>query len=471
MKKLSRSTRRYRPDSDYPSGVPGLGADSPDPAMPRRRYVLAERPGWSVAASIFAHVAVLGAAGFIAYHLTQAREARNAESRTLAPNGVVAIELPAFSEGSILVDRVEVPEGTPPDAHGGSTVARIDTGTAGRGGSAAGETAVNLAAIDDAMKRSPDLRSHLDRDQDQRLKTAKLRTTHEDRRATTNPMELTFLASGTGEHQERRANAPVDPSRGSLIAPRASVQGGHAGSRALDEVEGPGASPGSARPGNLLASPGLGVRNGEAGSRHTDAARIAYGRPAVTEGPPTVTANYNGRPNDTIDSDQEVAAIIQSQVRASFAGGIGGQGRGGTSGPSADPGAGGTAGAGSVAKPMGAGDGDVFDWYSNDPNLMPYLRKIHAKVNPLWKDAFPKSAMIELKQGTVILEFTIALDGSVTVHWPPTRPSGIEEFDRNCADAIRRAGPFEPIPAALREQGRTKLHIRAPFVAKNPIVK
>ncbi|MBS2015239.1 MAG: energy transducer TonB [Deltaproteobacteria bacterium] len=427
--------------------------------------------GWSIVASVATHGALLGLAALVAYHLTQSREARMAESRTLAPGGAVAIELPSFSEGSLLVDRVEIPEGTPPDAHGGATMARVDTGSLGKGGTPSGEKAVNLASIDDAMKKSPDLRSHLDRDQDQRMRTAKFRTTHEDRRATTNPMELTFLATGSGEQQERRANAPVDPSRGSLIAPRASVAGGHAGTRSNEEAEGPGASPGAARPGQLLASPGVGVRNGEPGPRHHEGARIAYARPAVTEGSPTVTANYAGRPNDTIDSDQEVAAIIQSHVRASYAGGVGGEGRGGSAGPAPDPGAGGSAGAGSVAKPLGAGDGDVFDWYSNDPNLMPYLRKIHAKVNPLWKDAFPKSAMIELKQGTVILEFTVALDGTVSVHWPPTRPSGIEEFDRNCADAIRRAGPFEPIPAALREQGRTRLHIRAPFVAKNPIVK
>ena len=120
---------------------------------------------------------------------------------------------------------------------------------------------------------------------------------------------------------------------------------------------------------------------------------------------------------------------------------------------------------------LGAGDVDVFDWYTNDPMLLPYFRKIHAKVDPLWRDAFPRSALLELKQGTVILEFTIAADGSVKVSWPPARPSGIDEFDRNCADAIRRAGPFDPIPAALREMGRTSLRIRAPFVAKNPVVK
>jgi allantoinase len=50
-------------------------------------------------------------------------------------------------------------------------------------------------------------------------------------------------------------------------------------------------------------------------------------------------------------------------------------------------------------------------------------------------------------------------------------PSGIDEFDRNCADAIRKAGPFEPIPQALKDRGYTQLRIRAPFEARNPIVK
>ena len=52
--------------------------------------------------------------------------------------------------------------------------------------------------------------------------------------------------------------------------------------------------------------------------------------------------------------------------------------------------------------------------------------------------------------------------------WPPVRPSGIDEFDRNCADAIRRAAPLPPIPAEL---GVSSLTIRAPFVASNPVVR
>jgi TonB family protein len=438
----------------------------------RRRRIGPAKVGWPLVASLVAHVGLLSVAGVVAYHFAHGRERREAESRTAPPNQVVAIELPTFSEGTLLADRDVVPEGTPPSTHGGATIARVDTGTLGRGGDSTGKKAINLAAIDEDLSLSPDPTSRLDRDQHQRLKTSNFRTTREDRRSTTHPMEATFLATGTGEHEERRPSAPVDPSRGSLASPRpASVLGGHAGTRELEELEGPGATPGAARRGQLAASPGAGVREGRPGERHLQAARIAQGRPAVAEGAPSITGTFRGRPSDTVDSDQEVASLVQSAVHASFAGGLNGEGRGGSNGPAPDPGAGGTHGRGSTARVLGSGDGDVFDWFTNDPMLLPYFRKIHAKVDPLWKDAFPKSAMLELKQGTVIIEFTIAADGTARVTWPPVRPSGIDEFDKNCAEAIRRASPFEPIPAALRENGRTSLRIRAPFVAKNPIIK
>jgi TonB family protein len=99
--------------------------------------------------------------------------------------------------------------------------------------------------------------------------------------------------------------------------------------------------------------------------------------------------------------------------------------------------------------------------------LVPYFRRVQARIEPLWADAFPKSALLDLQQGTVILEFTIGEDGTAHVTWPPLRPSGVEAFDRNCADAIRRASPFEPIP---HELARHSLRIRAPFVASSLIV-
>lgn len=438
----------------------------------RRRNLEPAKATWSIVGSLVAHVIAVGGVGWGAYRSLAAKEAREAERRAVeAPTAVIAIELPGVSEGTLIADREVVPEGTAPSVYGGATVARVDTGSPGAGGDAAGARATNLAAMNDAMKLDPDPTSRLDRDQVQRLRTAARRTTHEDRRATTHPMELTFLATGKGARPERRLDALVDPSRGSLLGGAPAVLGGHVGSDAPDE-RAPGASAGAARAGQLFGSPGVGVRDGREGRDHRKAARVAHARPSVAEGPPTIPGIWNGRPNDTVDSDQEVASTVQSLIHASVAGGLAGAGRGGSASPAPDPGAGGgPVGRGSVAKPLGSGDGDLVDWNTNDPLLLPYFRKLHAKVDPLWANAFPKSAMLELKQGTVILELTIAADGTAKVGWPPIRPSGIDEFDRNCADALRRASPFDPLPAALREAGRTSLRIRAPFIAKNPIVK
>jgi TonB family protein len=422
--------------------------------------------------SIVAHVAVIGGAGWIAYRSIAAREARDAKAHGKdPPAALIAIELPSMYEGTLLADQDVVPEGAEPRAFGGAAIARIDTGSPGTGGDPTGARATNLAAMNDRLRLDTDLLSRLDRDQVQRLKTARRRTTHEDRRSTTHPMELTFLASGEGQVPERRPDSPFDPSRGSLRSSAPSVLGGRPGSHEPD-APAPGRTPGAAQAGQLLASPGVGLRDAKAGIDRRQGASITHARPAVAEAAPSIPGVWNGRPNDTVDSDQEVANTVRSIVHASMAGGLPGEGRGGTGGPAPDPGAGGatTSGA-SIARPLGSGDGDIIDWDTKDPKLMPYLRKVHAKIHPLWANAFPKRAMLELKQGTVILEFDIALDGSVKVSWPPVRPSGIDEFDRNCADAIRRAGPFDPLPPALREGGRTRLRIRAPFIAKNPIVK
>jgi TonB family protein len=173
------------------------------------------------------------------------------------------------------------------------------------------------------------------------------------------------------------------------------------------------------------------------------------------------------RPRDDVDSDQEVAITVRSLLHASTAGGAPGEGAGGNGG-GGDPGAGASAGLGSHAHPMGVGEGEIFDFWTNDPRLVTYFRLLHARIDPLWANAFPKSALLDLKQGTVILQFTVQADGRASVQWPPLRPSGIDEFDRNCADAIRRAAPFPPIP---RELGVSSLTIRAPFVASNPIIK
>lgn len=381
-----------------------------------------------------------------------------------SPERDVEVDLPLAS-AAMTVDDVRDPTGSPPLPAGGEAIARIDTPEQGRGGERqVAESAIDLADRDERLRLSPDLLSRLDRDQIQRLRVARDRQSWDDRRATLHPSELSFVLSGTGTVRERRVDAPTLPGRGELQSPMASAPGRAVGD--ATPVDAPGRTGSNVR-GTREQAPGTGIVTTRAGTDHRASAPIANERPAVTEGPVAVPARDLGLPRDDTDSEQEVATTVQSLVHASTAGGLLGIGVGGTGG-TGEPGAGGIFGSGSHSRPLGFGDSDVFDYWTTDPRLMPYFRQMHAKIEPLWANAFPKSALLDLKQGTVILEFTIASDGRISVSWPPTRPSGIDEFDRNCADAVRRASPLLPIP---RELGMRSLRVRAPFVASNPIIK
>ena len=426
-------------------------------------------PGWTWAASLAVHAVLISGFGWLAFRSLHAREEAAATQTRLVDAPAIAIELPGVMEGSLLLEQPPDRKGDPPQYFGGSTTARLDTGAPGRGGDVTvTKPAVNLSDRDEAMRLSPSLLSRLDRDQEARIRSAQTRESREDRRSTTHPMELTFLASGAGKREERKAPSETDPSRGGTSRAGASARGGLAGapSEARGE-EGERHYAGAARDGSLASETGLGVHDAKAGLDHRAQAAVAHARPDVTLAAVSVAADVHGRPRDDIDSDQEVATTVRSLVHASTSGGLAGDGRGG-SGGGGDPGAGGTFGAGAQGRPLGPGDSEWFDLNTSDPRLMPYFRRIHAKIDPLWANAFPKSALYELKQGTVILEVTIAADGAVSVGWPPARPSGIDEFDRNCYEAVRRGSPFEPIP---RELGRTTLKVRMPFDAQNPIVK
>ncbi|CAN5596336.1 hypothetical protein BH09MYX1_BH09MYX1_19430 [soil metagenome] len=423
------------------------------------------RGWWIWGASLLVHGGLAAAITVAAYRSLADRDAE-ARARKLGSQELIPIDLPPVAAGDLVSDALVDSRGDEPVVTGGSNVARLDDGKLGRGGdTSATIQATNLSDRDEKLHLSPDTVSHLERDQIQRLRTAQTRASWEDRRATTNPMELTFLATGTGDRQERRSAFADDPSRGAKKSMLAAKLGGVIGAPGIDS-DGFGSHAGADVRGGTGSAPGTGVHDGREGRDHRVAAAVTSARPDVTQGPVTIPATDHARPRDDVDSSQEVATTLQSIVHGSYAGGASGEGRGGTAGAGATA-AGGAQGNGSHATPLGLGDGDLYDLQTSDPRLLPYFRKIHAKIEPLWQNAFPKSAIADLKQGTVILEFEVHKDGSVSVKWPPLRNSGIDEFDRNCADAIRRAGPFDPIPAEL---GVTRLRIRAPFVASNPIV-
>jgi len=425
--------------------------------------------GLTIVASVAVHGALAALLSWMALRSMGPEEAQAQRASLSGQTGAraPAVELPLVGEGILIEPQSLESTGVPPRITGGDSIAHVDTGSPGRGGDTrAADPALNLADRDERLRLSPDLLSRLDRDQLQRLRVARVRQSWEDRRATTHPTELTLVVTGVGTLFERRAPSPLEPSRGTLKSEAASVRGGEPGASPT-AVDDSGRKLGSTQPGSLEAAPGPGLASSRAGPDHRASAPIGSARPDVTRAAVAVAAVDRARPTDDVDSDQEVATMVRSLVHASTAGGLLGEGRGGT-GLGGEAGAGGGSAAGSVAHPLGLGDGDAFDYWTSDPRLLPYFRRIHAKIDPLWANAFPKSALLDLKQGTVILEFVVFADGHATVSWPPVRPSGIDEFDRNCAQAIRRASPLPPIP---RELGLPSVRIRAPFVASNPIVK
>lgn len=419
------------------------------------------------ALSVVVHAALVGSGALLVAGTLAHEVADTARSSGLewAP-AEVPIELPTMVSGS-------VDEGTgaaallptPQERGGGEGTPRLDSGHDGRGGTdTAALPALNLADRDDATLLSAEVPSRFDRNQIQRIASARHRASREDIRLSRDPMELTFLASGgTGDRPERRTPADSDPSAGGLRL-RSGSTGGVVGAAAMAPGFGEALrTPGGATDGGRVASPGAGVRDGRPGADHRDSANVATGRPLVEQGTPSVPSTVRDKPADTLDSEQEVATAMQSLLHASTAGGRPGQGPGGSAGPGA-AGSGGEAGPGSRSRALGTGNGGAFDNDPRDKRRNEYMRRARAKIDRLW--AFPKWAALEGMQGTVIVSFVIQADGSVNGA-RVTRPSGIAEFDESCRQAVLRGGPYGPLPTELGQTFPWSLS----FDARNPAVR
>jgi hypothetical protein len=425
---------------------------------------------WTWGASLALHVGLVSGFSWLALHKLAAQSASPPRPVSTG-DGTIAVELPRMAEGTLetQTDRPPDPRGDPPHYFGGAPQAELDDGRLGRAGA---PTTVahptNLSDRDEQIHLAQDLRNELDTDQQQRMRNAPDRASREDRRASREPMELSFLASGDGARAERRPPTDADPSRGARMSLPASMRGTELG--AADPSDGDlerRPDLGSPQEGAAASAAGVGVHDGRVGLTHRAGAHVMHARPDVVLAAVSVPATRRGRARDDIDSDQEVAATLRSIVHASTAAGARGEGTGGVAGGGA-PGVGGATGTGSTGRPLGPGDAQWWDLDTSDARLFSYFRRIHQKLDPLWAHAFPLHATLELRQGLVIFAVTIAADGQAQVDWPPLRPSGVPEFDRNCYEAILRAAPFGPIPAAL---GVSELRVRMPFDARNPVVR
>lgn len=384
-----------------------------------------------------------------------------------APDQIVEIDLPTMSDGAIEGKLVELPSVLVPRG-GGEHAPRPDMDRRGRGGSdTTNAPATNLADRDDRLSLISEVPSRIDRNQVQRIDAGEARASREDYRASREPMELTFLASGrTGSRPERRLYAVHDPSSGANALGRATQLGGALGMPPVAPGVSESPTPlGGASEGASVPSMGRGVRDGAAGEDARLSAEVALARPMVAQGTPSVPAEQEGKPKDNTDSEQEVALALQSIVHASTAGGSPGVGSGGQTGLG-PTGSGGERGAGSVSEANGAGQGSGTDVNALDRRRTDYLRRVKARIHPLWANAFPKWAKEEGRGGTVIISFVIGASGQVAGA-RVTRPSGIAEFDENCRQAVLRAAPFDPLPPELGAQ----LSWAMPFDAKNPAVR
>src|SRR5262249_13956055 len=145
------------------------------------------------------------------------------------------------------------------------------------------------------------------------------RESDEDRRALRDPMDLIFVATGSGRRKERRPASDRDPDRGALHVPPFSNVGVGALGAPDDEADG---APSRSDPAGVAPSPGEGVLRAPAGSDHRATAAVATGRPWVPAGPEAFVAEAKGPAADRVNSEQEVAATVQSLVHASTAGGV-----------------------------------------------------------------------------------------------------------------------------------------------------
>ncbi len=301
--------------------------------------------------------------------------------------------------------------------------------------------------------------------QEQRIATSARRASPQDDRRTPHPDEDPWVSTGDGVLLLRLPHATALPTAGATSHDQATIamQAGPMpnGERLPDAVVvGPGRGDR-----DLVERPTAGVAHATGASTRV-AGPVAMQRPSLHAGHASTTSDrLAARTSDDADAALLAASMLRDHMNASVqdgpqrAVGEGGVGGGGA------PGSGGGTGRGGVARSLGDGDGWIA-LGTEDARYVRYLHEVRRRLQPLWRDAFPYDEALRLRQGTVVLQFVIARDGSVHATAVSHR-SGVDRFDANVLAAVSRAH-LPPIPASL---GRSELRIRAPFEFSNPVVR
>jgi TonB family protein len=360
----------------------------------------------------------------------------------------------------------------------------VDAEHAGGGGDATGsQDFILLVSRPDTITLQDTVMNAVGTSQFQRIDTSRERATRDRRRATPNPADTAFLASGHGVHRERRPVAASDARAGALVAPTASTEGSEAAERAGARVSsdaigdrgvvatGEGDPRGDRNPraeGGPYSSPGVGILRGT-GERASQAANVAHGRPVVDEGPAATDAEtVDPAIRDRTNAEQLASRLVQSLVDSSErTARERGDGAGGVGGPGA-PGSGSARAEGGRAAAYGPGSGEYSALDTSDSRYLRWYRSVRRSVYDHL--TFPRERMLAMDQGWSVHRVRVHRSGAIAGPVQLQHSSGFADLDEAARRAIENAAPFPPLPDGL-SPGADVHTVRLTIEHSNPMVR
>ncbi len=309
--------------------------------------------------------------------------------------------------------------------------------------------------------------NNLERNQIQRIHTARDRATQEERRATPSAGDAVFLASGDIGHHERRKPSRQDSAPGVAAGTQPSTVGSAGTGVSADRRPGAGLPERSA-PGAKERHVAQGVLDAR-GNVAKNSARVAFARPNVDRASAaTLAEEQDARIRDDVDAELLAARLQRSIVDASVLSGERlAPGHGGHAGN--DHGAGRTTrGEGASALPYAPGAGTDGALDTRDGRYVRWFVEQKARVQA--GVVFPFARAIAKDQGTSVYRVVVTRAGTLAGPMHLVRSSGYADFDAAAGAAIRHAAPFAPLPNDL-VQGSEELAILIPIAFANPMVE
>jgi len=337
-----------------------------------------------------------------------------------------------------------------------------------RGGDGRGPVSVVfLASEADAVTLQDSLANNLDHAQISRVRVARTQVTRERRRATPNPHDQPFLATGTGRVRERRPDRARAPSQGAPHPERQPRLSGAWASPDEGEVI-PSGEPEPSRLGRETRSVQQGVSQGTRAAP-SPAAPIATGRQPVDEGRvATPSPREANRPRDNQLAEHLAMRLSRSWVDATRRRGevpsIGAGGQSGGGEPALGQRGGGTATA--RAYTPGPGRNRALD--TRDHRYLSWYLAQRRRVERGLR--YPRERARRMDQGTAVFRLRVRRDGSIQQGPNLIRSSGFADLDRAAERALAAAMPFDPLPAELApHQHDLPLTLSLEFA--NPLVR